>query len=241
MFRPLGPRFPPGSGSTSASTERLERGPLDEDRDPLRRGVPPRSAAASSFPTPWSRSAVRDILSNPKYTGFMVWNRRATKKGGTAQLARDLGLVRPTDTRADRDAGDVRRRCIRWQDGGAIARRTSGQRAPSGFETELRPPLLRRMRSLRPPDAREDPPADGVLRMRARPQPGPWWRDPLCGSSWKPWVLEDALLDGVLNFFAEGIFGVDRQRLLEDELARGVRSDQADVARQANALQRQGR
>jgi hypothetical protein len=25
---------------------------------------------------------VRDILTNPKYTGYMVWNRRATKAGG---------------------------------------------------------------------------------------------------------------------------------------------------------------
>lgn len=25
---------------------------------------------------------MRDILFNPKYTGYMVWNRRATKRGG---------------------------------------------------------------------------------------------------------------------------------------------------------------
>ncbi|MGP3933615.1 recombinase family protein [Nonomuraea sp. KM88] len=30
----------------------------------------------------WSGSSVREILANPKYTGYMVWNRRATKKGG---------------------------------------------------------------------------------------------------------------------------------------------------------------
>jgi DNA invertase Pin-like site-specific DNA recombinase len=30
----------------------------------------------------WSGSAVRDVLHNPKYTGYMVWNRRATKSGG---------------------------------------------------------------------------------------------------------------------------------------------------------------
>jgi DNA invertase Pin-like site-specific DNA recombinase len=30
----------------------------------------------------WSGSAVRDVLTNPKYTGYMVWNRRATKAGG---------------------------------------------------------------------------------------------------------------------------------------------------------------
>jgi hypothetical protein len=28
------------------------------------------------------KAAPRDILRNPKYTGYMVWNRRATKKGG---------------------------------------------------------------------------------------------------------------------------------------------------------------
>jgi site-specific DNA recombinase len=30
----------------------------------------------------WSGSALRDVLHNPKYTGYMVWNRRATKSGG---------------------------------------------------------------------------------------------------------------------------------------------------------------
>ncbi|MGW7423653.1 recombinase family protein [Streptomyces sp. NPDC054813] len=30
----------------------------------------------------WSGGAVREILRNPKYTGYQVWNRRATKKGG---------------------------------------------------------------------------------------------------------------------------------------------------------------
>lgn len=29
----------------------------------------------------WTQSAVRDILTNPKHTGYMVWNRRATKTG----------------------------------------------------------------------------------------------------------------------------------------------------------------
>ena len=30
----------------------------------------------------WSRSSAREVLTNPKYTGYMVWNRRASKKGG---------------------------------------------------------------------------------------------------------------------------------------------------------------
>ncbi len=30
----------------------------------------------------WGRSSVQEVLTNPKYTGYMVWNRRAMKKGG---------------------------------------------------------------------------------------------------------------------------------------------------------------
>ena len=30
----------------------------------------------------WTRSSIQALLTNPKYTGYMVWNRRATKKGG---------------------------------------------------------------------------------------------------------------------------------------------------------------
>ncbi|MFD0855910.1 recombinase family protein, partial [Actinomadura adrarensis] len=30
----------------------------------------------------WTQSSVRDILVNPKHTGYMVWNRRATKRDG---------------------------------------------------------------------------------------------------------------------------------------------------------------
>ncbi|WP_328410783.1 recombinase family protein [Streptomyces violaceus] len=37
----------------------------------------------------WSGSAVREILRNPKYTGYQVWNRRAMKKGGRYNDPRD--------------------------------------------------------------------------------------------------------------------------------------------------------
>ena len=48
----------------------LDRYPPPESPDPKRRtGV-------------WGRSSVWEILHNPKYTGFQVWNRRARKRGG---------------------------------------------------------------------------------------------------------------------------------------------------------------
>jgi DNA invertase Pin-like site-specific DNA recombinase len=49
----------------------------DRDRYPV-----PEPTSAHRRRGTWSGSAVRDILTNPKYTGYMVWNRRATKSGG---------------------------------------------------------------------------------------------------------------------------------------------------------------
>jgi site-specific DNA recombinase len=41
--------------------------------------IPPNPARAAGR---WTGSSVREILHNPKYTGHMVWNRRASKTGG---------------------------------------------------------------------------------------------------------------------------------------------------------------
>jgi hypothetical protein len=48
----------------------LERFPSPESPDPRRRTGR------------WGRSSVWEILHNPKYTGYQVWNRRARKRGG---------------------------------------------------------------------------------------------------------------------------------------------------------------
>jgi site-specific DNA recombinase len=50
----------------------LERFPPPESPDPRRRTGR------------WGRSSVWEILRNPKYTGYQVWNRRARKRGGKA-------------------------------------------------------------------------------------------------------------------------------------------------------------
>ena len=49
----------------------------DPDANPPPQPVDPTRAVGR-----WTGSAVREILRNPKYTGYMVWNRRASKKGG---------------------------------------------------------------------------------------------------------------------------------------------------------------
>lgn len=54
-----------------------ERLNLDLDRYP-----PPQPNRRERARNRWTVSAVREILCNPKYTGYMVWNRRASKQGG---------------------------------------------------------------------------------------------------------------------------------------------------------------
>jgi site-specific DNA recombinase len=58
----------------AAITDRLN---ADPDRYPVPTALDPARQRGA-----WSRSSVRDLLLNPKYTGYMVWNRRAMKKGG---------------------------------------------------------------------------------------------------------------------------------------------------------------
>ncbi|HEX5267822.1 MAG TPA: recombinase family protein, partial [Acidimicrobiales bacterium] len=48
----------------------------DPDHDPPPVPVDPTTARGA-----WSRSSVWEVLRNPKYTGYQVWNRRARKKG----------------------------------------------------------------------------------------------------------------------------------------------------------------
>jgi DNA invertase Pin-like site-specific DNA recombinase len=52
---------------------------LSQDRD---RYPPPVSPDPARSRDCWGYSAVLEVLRNPKYTGYMVWNRRASKKGG---------------------------------------------------------------------------------------------------------------------------------------------------------------
>ena len=51
---------------------------LNADLDHYPPPEPPDPSRALGY---WTKNAVRDILKNPKYTGHMVWNRRATKSG----------------------------------------------------------------------------------------------------------------------------------------------------------------
>jgi site-specific DNA recombinase len=167
----------------------------------------------------WSRSAVREILINPKYTGRMVWNRRASKKGGSinapsAWVWSDHPTHEPLVTRDLFDAA------------AAVAADRQGSRNRPG-----------------PNDAHPQTKRSYVLRslvfcalcgrrMFGKTRKGHAYyccqpgrnvgqstadeRDPEHASS--IWVREDALLAGVNEFFAERVFGPHRRELLAADL-----------------------
>lgn len=58
---------------------------------------PPESIRQDAALGRWNGSAVREVLRNPKYTGYQVWNRRATKQGGRNNDPKDwVRSPRPT-------------------------------------------------------------------------------------------------------------------------------------------------
>ena len=92
----------------------------DPDRFPV-----PEPTSAHRRRGVWSGSAVRDVLHNPKYTGYMVWNRRATKSGGrlnppSAWVWSDNPTHEPLVDRATFEAA------------AAVSRTTRGSRAEAG-------------------------------------------------------------------------------------------------------------
>ncbi len=48
----------------------------------------------------WGKTSVYEILRNPKYTGYQVFNRRASRSGRQGQRPDQMGVVCPTSTRA---------------------------------------------------------------------------------------------------------------------------------------------
>ena len=80
-------------------TERLSYDAIAERLNADLDSYPPKkSVRRDQHRTTWSTSGVRDVLENPKYTGFMVWNRRASKTGaGKLNPPRDwVWSPRPT-------------------------------------------------------------------------------------------------------------------------------------------------
>jgi Recombinase len=185
----------------------------DPDANPPPQPVDPARAVGR-----WTGSAVREILRNPKYTGYMVWNRRASKKGGRCNPPSEW-VWSPAPTHEPLVTKAL------FEAAAATSRVRQGSRTASG---PSRHPQAARSYPLR---------SYVVCELCGRRMFGKTRRDLAyyaCEpdqrhhaqrSSWQPgqpaslWVREDILLDVVHGFFAERIFGPDRRKLLATQLA----------------------
>jgi site-specific DNA recombinase len=186
----------------------------------------------------WSGSAVREILRNPKYTGYQVWNRRAMKKGGCYNDPK--GWVwsprpahEPLVTKELFDAVST------------VGRQRQGSRTTHGANAHAATKRSYALRSYVYCDIC-DRRMFGKTRHQisyyaCQPDPNEH-RDQL----WFPdhpkslWIREQILISSISRFFAARIFGPDRRSQLTAALEADRSADSAGdrIARERAALER---
>ncbi|WP_419997799.1 recombinase family protein [Streptomyces boninensis] len=188
---------------------------------------PPEPTRARAALGRWSGSAVREILQNPKYTGYQVWNRRATKKGGKNNAPKEwIWSPQPThEPLITREIFDMV---------AAMARQRQGSR--SGADRN-RHPAAKRSYTLRSYvycdlcGRRMFGKSRHKISYYACQPDDRYHRD----ESWfraHPkglWIREEILLEHVANFFALRVFGPDRRTYLEPGLSAASRTTEREV------------
>jgi Recombinase len=136
----------------------LERFPPPESPDPRRRIGR------------WGRSSVWEILRNPKYTGYQVWNRRARKRGGKTNPPEQwICSEEPAhDALVSREMFEEAARRSVSRDNVTKAAAARADYAPRTYLLRVLPPV----RGLRSEDARARTPRRVLLRLRDRASPG---------------------------------------------------------------------
>lgn len=198
---------------------------------------PPEPTRAHAALGRWTGSAVREILRNPKYTGYQVWNRRATKKGGRNNPPQEwIWSPQPThEPLVTREIFDLV---------AALPKKRQGSRSGAGLN---RHPAAKRTYVLRSyvycdlcgrrmfgknrhkisyyacqPDGRQH---RDEAWFRAHPK--------------SLWIREEVLLDHVTRFFSVRVFGPDRRAHLDAALSVAARNLGPDThAEQCSAVER---
>ena len=183
----------------------------------------------------WTYSNVREILTNPKYTGHMVWNRHARKGSGHNRLnPPDQWVWSPepvheslVDLETFVQAQMVAGRRERTRTAAGIGQHPLANRVYPlrGYIYHLQ--CGRRMQG----KARR-----GNIYYACIPKPG--YRPPGHTGPASYWLREDILLDGLSGFLSEQVFGSARQRLLGDSLQAMDTARQREQQSQRAALYR---
>ncbi|MFC9219512.1 recombinase family protein [Streptomyces hygroscopicus] len=167
----------------------------------------------------WSGSAVREILRNPKYTGYQVWNRRATSKGGCYDDPKDwVWSPQPThEPLVSKELFDV---------ASTVARKRQVLRSYVICEICGRRMFGKNRHKISYYACQVDP-----NEHRDRP----WFRD----HPKSLWVREEFLITPVSRFFATHVFGPDRRTHLKAalEAARSADGSGDRTAKERAALE----
>ncbi|MFI6391503.1 recombinase family protein [Nonomuraea sp. NPDC050540] len=191
--------------------------------------VPPDPARALGR---WSGSAVRDILTNPKYTGYMVWNRRSTKTAS--------GKVDPPEqwVWSDQQSHEplvTREVFITAQRIAKSRERSRSEAGPSAHVQTKRSYALRSFifcslcdRRMFGKTRRETAYYTCLPARGYRPE----------GHPPTVYVREDRLMEGITEFFARNVFGPARKARLSSALIQASEREVDAHAQGCRALQR---
>ncbi|MWA05554.1 hypothetical protein F8568_035370 [Actinomadura sp. LD22] len=163
----------------------------------------------------WTYSLVRDVLSNPKYTGYMVWNRKATSSGTGRNNPPEVWVWSGESTHPGLESIEVFTQAQR------VARAKAG--TPSRSDGPRKPKKPRRMFVLR------SYMTCGLCgrRMFGKQDSGNTYYVCSPKRSYLPdghpaviRVREEPLMAGLNEFFNREIFGAQRHQRLQALLAR---------------------
>ncbi|MGH9072979.1 MAG: recombinase family protein [Acidimicrobiales bacterium] len=217
--------------SWQAIADRLN---ADPDRYP-----PPTAIGGTRSRGSWSALSVRAILGNPKYTGYMVWNRRSRNARFGSYNPPDLWVWSAEPTHPAIVTLDV----FRAADAVAFTRR--GSRSAGGPNAH---PATKRTYVLRSfvycaicRRRMEGTTRKGsfvYFRCRPRPTDG---HDPFEHWPEHPkdmYVAQDKLLAGILSFYAKRVFGRHRRDLLAVDLGQAESDQHTAWEDHVNAFER---
>ena len=160
----------------------------------------------------WTWSSVRDVLNQPKYTGYMVWNRRAmkTRNGSPNPMEKWVWSTEPTHEKII-DLTDF----IAAQQ---VVRRRERSRTQAGANTHPQTKRTYRLRSYLFCEICGRRMFGKTRRQHAYYACAPKKGYVPEGHPDSLWVREVALLDGLNEFLSHHVFGPYRQELLSSAL-----------------------
>jgi len=201
----------------------------------LDRYLPPQPNRRERARNCWTVSSVREILCNPKYTGYMVWNRRASKKGGKLNPP-EKWIWSPEPTHEPLVTLEM------WKEVQEIATGRQGSRMAGAN----RHPATRRTYVLR--HYVHHTSCDKRMFGKTRRELAYYTCQPQLDRVGNPqdyadhprsvYVREDRLLDCVQTFFAQRVLGQDRAVLLRHQMAKQGIHERQDHKKRIAAIEK---